>query len=323
MDQDAIAALRAVDPARQSDLGAVDPGAVDALREGIIMTGTASPAAHKRRVGRRGALAIGLSTALVGGGAAYAAYQITHGPSAAADGLNCIQTWSQGEPSAAGPELTGNPVADCAQMLAEKGAQPLADPVAFRKGNILYVAPRTEVPDGAVLVPLSAEDAKARELEASTRDLVDGAQSICMTEAEADGWVTSELARLGLTGWTIAIAEGKSSEPGATCAAFDVNDATSTLTVLPERNTPPATHDPASDTAPVTGIRDELRRGITDACVSVDDARALADKALAGLDYEPWPTTTVVDESVTCARVDMEVGGNIQVTVYGPKVARP
>ncbi|MGW6225821.1 hypothetical protein ACWFQT_01780, partial [Cellulosimicrobium cellulans] len=61
-----------------------------------------------------------------------------------------------------------------------------------------------------------------------------------------------------------------------------------------------------------------LRQGRPDAGGShAVDERAIADEALTSVDG-PFPTTSVPDESAACARVDLFVGGNVQVTVYGP-----
>ena len=70
----------------------------------------------------------------------------------------------------------------------------------------------------------------------------------------------------------------------------------------------------------VAGIVAALQAGITDRCVSLAEARAVADEALTAIDG-PFPTTSVPDESVACARVDLFVGGNVQVTVHGPTAA--
>lgn len=70
MNQDAMDALRAADPARSARLDAVDPGALDALREGIMMSERSTK--QVRRMLRGTAMAGGLGLVLAGGGAAYA-----------------------------------------------------------------------------------------------------------------------------------------------------------------------------------------------------------------------------------------------------------
>ncbi|GAB3164569.1 hypothetical protein GCM10027059_20890 [Myceligenerans halotolerans] len=71
MNQDAMDALRAADPARSARLDAVDPGAFDALREGIMMS-ERSTKQVRRRMLRGTMMAGGLGLVLAGGGAAYA-----------------------------------------------------------------------------------------------------------------------------------------------------------------------------------------------------------------------------------------------------------
>ena len=106
---------------------------------------------------------------------------------------------------------------------------------------------------------------------------------------------------------------------GSPCTGLWVEPDAQRVAVLPHRYPEPDVQvEPGGE---VAGIRDALRAGITDTCVNATDARAVADAALVGLEYAPWPTTTVVDESVPCARVDMAVGGSIQITVYGPSIA--
>ncbi|WP_245885930.1 hypothetical protein [Xylanimonas oleitrophica] len=67
---------------------------------------------------------------------------------------------------------------------------------------------------------------------------------------------------------------------------------------------------------------DRLRTGITEQCLSLADARAVADGVLDELELEPFPTTSIVDEAAYCSRLDVMIGGNAQVTVYGPRAAK-
>jgi hypothetical protein len=258
----------------------------------------------------------GVSVALVGGGTAYAAH--VQQVSGLADGLNCQQVWGEGvsAQSVGGPSLTGDPIADCDVWAADAAKPRIADPVAFVYQGMTFVTPADQVPEGAALLQPSPTAAASRELEATLRDQVDGLRAVCDGPAAARAFVESELGRLGLSGWTVTD-DGAAGDPPCTGATVDVR--AKTVTILPRREEMRST----VDTPDTTAIQNALRAGITDSCVTATDARAIADAALAGLDYEPWPTTTVVDESVPCARVDMEVGGNVQVTVYGPTVARP
>jgi len=315
-NDDVIAQLRAVDPAMRTDLSRIDPGALSALREGITMNATPSTT-KARRLGRRGLFVAGVSVVLLGGGAAYAAHVEFFG--GLADGVNCQHVWNEtaaGAPEVTGPELTGDPIADCGTYDAQAGQPPVPDPVAFTYQGMLFVTPADQVPEGAVLRPASPTAAAARELNMSMADLVDGGGAQCFDQAGATAFATSELTRLGLTGWTVASDGGTNGSP---CTGLWVEPDAQRVSVLPHRYPEPDVQvEPGGE---VAGIRDALRAGITDACVNATDARAIADAALAELDYEPWPTTTVIDESVPCARVDMQVGGSIQVVVYGPSGA--
>ena len=118
---DVIAQLRAVDPAAPMDLSRIDPGALRALREGITMSAPEATR-RKRRLGRRGLFVAGVSVVLVGGGTAYAAYVEFFG--GLADGVNCQHVWNEtaaGVPQVTGPELTGDPIADCETYEAQAG----------------------------------------------------------------------------------------------------------------------------------------------------------------------------------------------------------
>nr|BFF16578.1 hypothetical protein GCM10025730_00990 [Promicromonospora thailandica] len=79
---DPMKRLKAADPVDRVDLDAVEPVAFATLREEIIMTGTQLDTAEagrsaataglartsRRRLGRRGAIAVGLATVLAGAG---------------------------------------------------------------------------------------------------------------------------------------------------------------------------------------------------------------------------------------------------------------
>ena len=318
MNQDVLARLRSVDPVRRIDLARTDTGALDALREGIIMTDrTPATTSTVRRLGRRGTLAVGLSFVLVGGGAAYAAYQQFSG--GIVDGLNCQSVWNQDTDSADGPPLSGDPVADCVTYRAQAGLARISDPVAFTYQAMVFVTPRDQVPEGATLLGiLDPQAAAVRELTANSRDLVDGGRSSCMSPGDAAAHAKADLARLGLSGWSVVIDDAVLTAVNKqSCSDTAVDVATTTVTVLPERMPDPA--DLAAQAG--SGLTSALRSGITDACVGIDEARVIADAALADLPH--WPTTSVVDETATCSRVDLETGGSIQVTVYGPTNPTP
>ncbi|WP_426309694.1 hypothetical protein [Cellulosimicrobium sp. E-16] len=326
---DLMKQLRAADPVRRADLGAVDDAAFAALQEEILMTTTldptnaapAAPPSRRRRLGRRGAVALGLATVLAGGGVAYAAIQAFRGSSG--EGVTCVTAWSPDvaeglDVDAAGPWLTGDPYADCTTLLAEQGLPPIEDAVAFAWDGQTYVAPAGQVPDGVErLEGRSAVDPAVVELQQSVTDRVDGGASACRTVAEGVAWAEDELDRLGLDDWSVgehdALPEGADGTPVCAFATVDVGGRA--VVVGASGSSDGILEDPV-----VAEIVSTLKGGITDGCVSLGEARAIADEALTSVDG-PFPTTSVPDESAECARVDLFVGGNVQVTVYGPTSA--
>lgn len=325
---DVMKQLKAADPARRVGLEAVEPATFAALREEIIMTGTrldraaaeraaaATPGARRRRLGRRSAIAVGLATVLAGGGVAYAAVQLFAPENS--EGVTCMATWRDSalegmNVDAMGPWMTGDAIGDCATLLAEQGKPPIEDPMVFMYDGQVFVTPADQAPDWAEPVDSQvgpAVDPRVVELRLSLSDRIDGGRGACRTVDEAAAWAQSELDRLGLVDWTIETPGSNTDE--LSCSRLEA-DASDTIVVSPDKHPDALLYSPEVD--PVVGA---LRRGIADQCVTVDEAVALVEEAYGHLDYEPFPTTTVVDEDLECATADLAVGGNMQTTVYGP-----
>ena len=326
-NDDVLAQLRGADPARGADLSRTDRGALTALREGITMTARTSTSTRPaRRLATRGGVALIAGVMLVGGGAAYAAYERLY-VGGAADGITCLTQWSDWPSSSTGgPELTGDPVADCQHYNDLEGVEPIADPVAFRFENMLFVAPRGDVPEGSTLLAApTAQDEARRELQASLHDRVDGVSSRCMTADEAAGFVTAELERLALTGWQVEITQNEPSadRPLDVCASAWADEAgADVVRVTPNSIPAPEVLEANGDVVPfVFTLADTLRQAVAEQCVSLSDAQEIATAAI-GAEHH-WPTTAIVDPDASCTRVDMEVGGSILVTLRGPEVATP
>lgn len=329
---DAMKQLKAADPVRRVDLGAVEPAAFAALREEITMTGTelddasAARAAdeagptrtRRRRIGRRGAIAVGLAAVLAGGGVAYAAIQAFVAQDTA--GLTCMATWNdsalEGQHiDAGGPWLTGDAVADCTTMLAEEGLPPVENPVVFEHDGWVFVTPADQAPDWIEPIDTDggpAVDKKVIELRQSVGDRVDGGNGTCRTVDEAVVWAQSELDRLGLEGWTIETVVV--DEPDRTCA--DVSAEVTGKVVVASAVDPDQTYG-VPELDPVVAA---LRDAVAEECLTTEQLGAIVDEELGSLEHH-WPTTTVRDDAAECARVDFVVGGSVQVTVYGPVAA--
>jgi len=325
---DLMKRLSAADPARRADLDSVDGAAFAALREEITMTSTrgataptlpaaGGPVRRRRRLGRRGSVAIGLAAVLTGGGVAYAAIQAFQGSSG--EGVTCVHAWNEDTAEglgidAAGSWITGDPYADCTTLLAAEGLPPIEDPVAFAWDGQTVVAPADQVPEGVQrLEGTQAVEGGVVELQRSVIDPVDGGWSECRSVAEGAAWAQGEIDRLGLQDWTVASEDADGTSPS--CSNLDVNVGERTVTVSPSDDPYQALSTPEAD-----ALIDALRDQVVDGCFSLDDARAVADEAVAPFDVEV-PTTGVTDESAECARVDVFLGGTVEVTVYGPSAA--
>jgi len=332
-----LARLRAADPVRGGGLDGLDPASLHALRDHIAGRPSAgrssSTPVRRRRRARRAAVG-GLAVALLGGGVAYASYASLVGwySGGAGDGLTCVSAWGTDlqavhADSSGGPVLSGDPVADCQHYQQLTGREPIDDPVAFRfaplgvEGGSIYVGPRDEVPDDAEVITPSPDAAAVRELEASTRDWVDGMRAHCFDETGGRAFVTAELDRLGLTGWTIDVAAPDAYAHGSCAGVATVDASTRSIDLRPDWSAPPGTVAEPGDTSPEAfEIRDGLR-ALAEQCLPLDEASAGVERVL-GAEHH-WPTTTVVDPDAACTRVDMEVGGSIQVTLRGPEAPTP
>lgn len=329
---DLMKRLSAADPARRAPLDAVDEAAFAALREEITMTSTDGatapalptaddPLPRRRRLGRRGAVAIGLAAVLTGGGVAYAALQAFRGSSG--EGVTCVHVWNDDTAEglnidAAGSWITGDPYADCTSLLAEAGLPPIEDPVAFAWDGQTIVAPADQVPEGVQrLEGTQAVDRGVVELQRSVADTVDGGRSGCRTVPEAAAWAQGEIERLGLQDWTVITPKSEpapDAEPGAAppCSDGEVSVRDRQVQLVASEDPFERLHGPGDDPA-----IDALRERIVDECVSLDEARAVVHEVYADMEYEV-PTTEVVDDGAPCARVDLVEGGTTEAFVYGP-----
>jgi hypothetical protein len=319
---DLINALRSADPIRRTDLGRIDPAALTALRD-AVPTAEGRPTVRpvRRWVGRAAAVG-GTLAVLVGGGAAYAGYHDWYNSSGGADGITCSLDYgpmgTTGDLTSGGPSLTGDPIADCARYQEEAGLPPIEDPVAFRDPGYfpVVVTPRDLVPEGAELLgTATAEDLAVQALEASVYDLVDGPNSVCPDPTAAVVLAQGELDRLALADWTVV------TEPTvgtAECASVGVDAEAQVLRVQAGGMDTLETFVARGDMgAEALTLREALRAGIADTCVDLGTAEAVVVQALGSQHH--WPTSAVEDPTAECTRVDMLVGGSIQVTLHGPR----
>jgi len=318
---DPMTRLRAANPVRQSELPPVGEDVWSTLSRSIASTprGLASPSTQvprRRRFGRRGAITAGLVVLLAGGGVGYAAVESWFG--GMRQGPNCVSDWTDQEAAVIGSWLTGDAIADCDTLMRNAGLAPIDDPIAFTFQDHTYVTPADQVPGGAqILASGVAVTPQALELRQSAMDFVDGGNAACRTVSEQVRWARSELERLGLGGWSVV--EVDDQDPEALCSWVDAQEP-GVVTV--------GASGPPLDTF-VAGewpLADELRAKITDRCLTLGQAKRVADEAYARYSsdgVEDVVTATAIpDEAAQCARVDAAVGGSVQITVYGPTTKR-
>lgn len=286
-----------------------------AAQEPQPATDAAPVVAPKRRHRRRAILASVATVAMLGGGAAWAysnyAAWYTSGP---LDGYTCMTTWAAvGDPGHTaeqygGPAMTTDPVADCDSYADVTGKPRIVDPVAVRWQDSLVVGPRAGLPADAVPIG-TTEDSRVFELEKSLEDYVDGGLSQCFDETTGTAFAHSELDRLGLADWTVKTTE-QDAGPGQ-CALLLVPDPG---VIEVRANFYSSSEFDSSKLIPL------LRSKIAEQCLSLPEAKAVVDDALA--DDHHWATSTQVDPAAACTRVDLNVGGSIQVFLYGPETAQ-
>lgn len=334
-DHDLMDALRGTRRGSDTEIArGVDRHALSALREGITMTdrnqtSTVEAPRRGRRLGRRGMAAGALGVVLLGSGAAYAAYNQWY-VGGSGDGLTCMTTWQDPadsehalDGSTGGPPLTGDPVADCQRYQQLSGKPAIADPVAFTRGGRVFVVPRGQVPAEAQPVTNDPADVAAGlRLDAALDDWVDGGHSRCFDRTTAVPYMKAEIARLGLSGWTTKVLPDNRPYEDGPCGFFDTDPTTRTAQFYPYRGGDPNVRRPDKDVAGIVyDVRDALRAGIADTCVSTGAAEAVVARALGPSHH--WPTTVVADQQAKCASVDLMVGGSFQIWIYGPQTAKP
>jgi len=201
----------------------------------------------------------------------------------------------------------------------------------------IFVAPRSQVPGNArlLLAPTQNDEALV-ELDASTHDFIDGLGSRCLAPGQALVFAQSELDRLALADWTVVsenrddfaqilLRDGEIRQIGP-CAQVKLDRDDRTVLVASDGGEDPerwesldvAGNDVA---APVKALRDVLRTAITNRCVSLPTAQAMVTSALG--DKHHWPLAAIEDFAASCTRVDLVVGGSIQITVHGPTTTTP
>lgn len=330
-DQQLMEALRTTRRVDDAAIATVtDRHALSALREGITMTDRhTAPAVETprrgRRLGRRGLTAGALGLVLVGGGAAVAVSSLDRGP--VLDGLNCAESMTVSPAgdvelvrSADGRAASGDDLADCARIREVAGMPALVDPFAFTYHGTRFVVSRPGVPADVVAAAVpsapSADRAALLELDAAMTDWVEGPSRLCLSTAEAEAYARATLSRLGLGGWTTRVATPPTTPGSGPCAGLTARPDEQRVDVIENARKPsPLPSEVVARSVYTTA--EALAEQVADECLSLSEAEVVATKIVGA----GGSVSVVSDESSSCTRVDMEVGGSIFVTLHGPATA--
>ena len=317
---EAMRVLREAAPATDAEVSRrVGQRTLDVLREGITMTSTTEahvtvPPARRRRRLTRGLVAGLAGLVLAGGGAAaWATYSSGHESAS----IMCSSPGVDGMI----PAVSGDPVADCTAMWRREGVKVPAGLRAYDSGRSIVVRLDGTVPDGAPVLPAGqVQDKRVIELTAAMDDLVDRpAVTGCAREADRRALAQAQLDRLHLTDWTIKPWADAPPKPGNCVHAIVEADSRSIL-LVDSGPTEPA--EPGAETARLAGL---LRTHISQGCLSLDEAEAVARKDIRtvepDLPAEALAVTRTVDPTARCTRVDWLPAGNLDLRLYGPETA--
>ena len=306
---DAAQLLRIANPVSDQDLL---PEAPESLLEEIINMPT--PPQRRRRLWRRVVLP---AVAMIALTATAAAWAFTRQPeqttAIACNGENII------------PARTGDPISDCAAELARMGiAHGELQAFTNQFGGVAVYEAGLDVPDGAQPLDDSfRQDIAIIELEASLDDIVAGLGADCYSTDEARPIVEREMEAVGLDwGIEIGLEDGtpRIADGSSTCAIALVKPESESVMLVSLGG--PTSTDPSADEPPQTAVSQELKQHLETECLALDDAVQFAEELFTqAAEEDSRNTATVsgtVDNSVSCSRVDITVGGSVFVDVRGP-----
>lgn len=284
-----------------------DPAAKQALFQEIVRMPLEAPSTlpTARRAGVLAAAVGTLSVAAVAGAVALFSSDTTSvGCHLPEHGLTVVDA------------VTGDPIADCAALWERSTGQQAPTLVAYDNGSggIEVLPADQRAPDGwSATGPGVVQDPVLLELEAALGDVADGLPADCRLLGEAEQIATAELARLGLDGWTVTSERGE-ADGSATCTFFLLDAEARQVVLIPlEGGAIPA------DAPPARFARD-LADALDADCVTVGEAGELARNlaAEAGIDPVGLMVHELADAGASCTRVDVNVGGRVEVTLRGP-----
>ena len=215
--------------------------------------------------------------------------------------------------------VTGDPVADCADLWRQQNGTEPPELVAYdnQRGGIEVVPADAEVPaDWTPLEQGFSQDARLIELDAALADYGDGLNARCYSPEGARPIAESALERLGLVDWSIRIDQDRSGGDG-TCATHAMDREAKEVVIFPiEMSSPP-------EDAPFRLLAASVQAQIDGECLTRAEAVETLRRIAAELEINESAGELIIhsvgDSSARCSRTDVNVGGRIEVTVRGPE----
>jgi hypothetical protein len=210
--------------------------------------------------------------------------------------------------------VSGDPVADCADAMRGQGLEPpTMTAYVTENGGVVVVAEGETVAPG--LKPAGddfQQDIGVIELEAALSDVTTGLDGGCYTNDEAVTIVERELAHYGYD-WTV---ETRDDPDGLTsCAWFYLEPERQAATVVGIDDV----HRTGDEPWAIFGA--QLHGALDATCLSLEEAADAVDGVAAdvGIDPTGLRVTTTNDDTVSCTRATVTVGGVIFVDLRGPQ----
>lgn len=210
---------------------------------------------------------------------------------------------------------SGDPVADCASLWTNQHGQAPPDMVAYDNGSGgIEVVPAAEtVPDHwEALEPGVTQDPRLIELEAALDDAASGLRSACLVTDDARQIVRNELDRLGFRDWSIAIERGE-ADGTDTCSYAAVRPDSQQVALYPLEGLVAPDDDPIQQFARTLGAT------LDHQCLTTPQAAAEAANLATSAGVDGISIQELADPGAECARVDINVGGSVDVTIRGPQ----
>lgn len=224
------------------------------------------------------------------------------------------------------PTVSGDPVADCTATWRKMTTAATPTLIAYDNGHgAVVVLPTSATPPAGYqeLVRGDYQQASAATLQRELDDAATGIEAQCYDFAEAKARTGKILASLGMRDWTIEQGHpGRIADGGRNCAAAGVEPGTRTVMIVGAGG---------FDDDPIKGFATAVHHEVERSCIGTDAARSAIRQLAAHTTVRRGDTTvdlaaphvlditTVADPAASCASVTVTTGGNISVTLEGPK----